>query len=193
MTSLCHDRDELDEVCELNRLFLRFLKQRLEARSMPLDLPASVHRLLGRADPEVLDTAAEFPRALFTLRLEAWTPWRVMDLAPMVEDAGYHAMQLSVLHTAWHTARRNRYSASLFLGLSADEIKRLRAAQLGELHGAAVGSRLVGCAFAQADWLWRGLLSETRADRRRQLRLIALQPDVSAFATPPRISTRLSR
>jgi hypothetical protein len=108
-----------------------------------------------------------------------------MDPEPSHEDASYQALQLTILHSAWNIARRSRYAGRLFLGLSASEIKRLRATPLGELHGAALGNEVVGCAFANAGWLWTGILTETTPERRRQLRLLALQPNVEAPVAPP--------
>jgi hypothetical protein len=185
MLRLPNDHEELDEILELNRLFLRYLKQRLETHQSVLNLPAAVTVVMRGASVDTLDTAAEFPRALFALALDAWMPWRLRDPEPNRKDSSYQALQLTLLHSTWNIARRSRYAARLFLGLSESEIKRLRATPLGELHGAALGNEVVGCAFADADWLWTGLLTETAPERRRQLRLLALQPNLEAPVAPP--------
>lgn len=185
MPSFADDHEDLDEILELNRLFLRYLKQCLEAKARVLDVPAAVAALLRRATIDGLDAASEFPRALFVLRLDTWMPWRLMDPVPIGNDVSYHSLQLTILHSAWSIARRSASSARLFLGLSESEVKRLRATPLGELHGAALGNELVGCAFVDAEWLWLGLLTETAPERRRQLCLLALQPNVDAASASP--------
>lgn len=185
MSSLANDHQDLEEILELNRLFLRYLKQRLETQGRALDLPQTVASAIRAASVDTLDAAAEFPRALFALHLDAWIPWRLMDPEPSHDDASYQALQLTILHSAWSIARRSRYVARLFLGLSLSEIKRLSATPLGELHSAALGNELVHCAFSTADWLWTGLLTETAPERRRQLRLLALQPNMEAPEAPP--------
>jgi len=179
MQSLPDDFEELDEIHELNRVFLRYLKQRLESRGEALELPSSSLAALARANNALLDRAAEFPRALFRLRLERWMPWKLMDPKPASLDAAQQALQLTLLLSAWNLSRRSAYAARLFLGLSEAETRRLRASQLSDLHRLALSCDLIGCAFAQTNWLWPELLRDTRPEQRQQLSLIALQPDVA--------------
>jgi hypothetical protein len=179
MQSLPDNFEELDEIHELNRVFLRYLKQRLGSRGDALDLPSSSLAALARANNALLDRAAEFPRALFRLRLEPWAPWKLMDPKSASLDAAQQALQLTLLLSAWNLSRRSAYAARLFLGLSDAETRRLRAAQLSDLHRLALSCDLIGCAFAQTTWLWPELLRDAQPEQRHQLSLIALQPDVA--------------
>jgi hypothetical protein len=187
MLSSPDNHEELDEIHELNRVFLSYLKQRMEVRGDALELPAAALAALALASSAVLDRAAQFPRALFRLRFESWASWSLMDPAPTAIDPAQQAVQLTLLISASHLSRRSAYAARLFLGLTDAEVRRLRESSIGDLHRMALSSYLVGCAFAETNWLWPELLRDSRPEHRRQLSLIALQPNVAASdaARPP--------
>jgi hypothetical protein len=170
---------DLDEIYELNRLFLGFLRERAPDRVECLDLAPQTARLLGKAAPPMLESAALVPRALFRLRLEVDDGPRVRERHGGSAEQAAHALQLTLLHSAWNLSRRSGYKARLFLGLSLAQLRHLRAMPLSKLPSLAARPGLIGCAFGGAHWLWRGLLTETRPELKRQLLLIMLQPEVA--------------
>jgi hypothetical protein len=60
------------------------------------------------------------------------------------------------------------------LGLA--QIALLRSLALPDLGRLAAAADVVHCAFTDQDWLWHGILTDTRPESRRQLALVALQP-----------------
>ncbi len=62
------------------------------------------------------------------------------------------------------------------LGLGVSQIELLRSLSLPDLARLAAASDVVHCAFTDQDWLWHGILTDTRPESRRQLALVALQP-----------------
>lgn len=182
MRSSPDNHEELEEIHELNRVFLSYLKQRLEDRGDALELPPTALPALAQAGSAVLERAAQFPRALFRLRFESWASWQLMDPAPTSLDPARQVMQLTLLLSAWNLSRKSAYAARLFIGLTDYEARSLRASSLGDLHRMALASQLVGCAFADTNWLWPELLLDTRPEQRRHLSLIALQPNLAVSA-----------
>lgn len=171
-----HDGD-LDQVFELNRLFLRLLRSRAAERRPCLGLEASVVRRVRGASDARLDALAELPRALFKLNLDAArVPRRVADPSGPRLDSATQSLQLTALLTAWNFSRRSTYAARLFLDLTAAEVVTLGRLPLSSLPPLATQEGLVTCAFARTSWLWRRLLSESRPEQRRRLLLVALQP-----------------
>jgi len=173
-------QEQLEEIQEQNRLFLAYLKHRLRSDQHSMGLSAAIRAALTSATSAELDAAAEFPRALFRFRLEAWTPWQLNDPQAVVIDPAGQSLQVALLVSACNLCRRNHHAARFFLGLSDSEVRRLRATALSELHRYALTAVAVTCAFAGLDWLWLELLRETRSDVRRQLLLVGLQPELSA-------------
>jgi hypothetical protein len=174
--------DDLEEVRELNRLFLEFLRTRACAGEDCLGLGRRTLSLLASAAPARLDAAAEFPRALFRLRLGQVGPVRVLDPCAEAGERLRQALQLTILHSAWNMSRRSAYGALLFLGLDDAQVRRLRMMPLSDLPAMSATSDLIGCGFLEAPWLWRELLTETRPESRRQLLLIGLQPQLDVRA-----------
>jgi hypothetical protein len=90
-----------------------------------------------------------------------------------------HALYLMISLSAWSLSRQSAYQARLLLGLESRTIQRFRALQLSQLQPLSHLPNLVQCAFRERDWLWTGLLFDTRPEARRRLALIALQPGVA--------------
>jgi len=183
--------DQLQQIHELNRLFLTYLQTRVRGDRDCLGLPDGARAILRRTSPEALAVIAEFPRALFDLRLDDRAPPPVRDPLPSREDAARHALCLTILLCAWSLSRQSAYQARLLLGLETRTIQRLRAMQLTDLQQLAHVPQLVLCAFAGRDWLWSELLSDARPEARQRLVLVALQPGL-ARDWPARRASRLS-
>jgi hypothetical protein len=176
------DSEDLEQVYELNRLFLCFLRDQARHARSCLGLPrACLPRIAAAADTDI-DAVAELPRALFVLELsdaataEAWAPGHTAEARAM------QSLQLTILLTLWHTSRRSAFRARSFFGLSSDTIRRLRGFTLSELPAFAAGSRLVACSFPDSAWFWSELLAAGDMTQRERLRLIALQPTLEGGA-----------
>jgi hypothetical protein len=167
--------DQLQQVHELNRLFLTYLQTRVRADGECLGLPELARPILRRASSEWLAAVAEFPRALFDLTLDERAA-QTRDPLRSRDDAARHALCLTILLCAWTLSRQSVYQARLLLALEPRTIQRLRTMQLSDLQQVAHGRELVHCAFAGRDWLWSELLTDPRPEMRQQLALIALQP-----------------
>lgn len=181
--------DPLAQVHELNRLFLRSLQWRDAPALSRCGFPAGAVSALHAADERQLDGLAEFPRALFDLTIEA--PDDAAAL-PMLR-AGYTAQQiieLTIVHGAWTIGIDSAYHARLFFGLPTRMVHTLRTTPLSSLPVLALASVVVTCAFPDAEWLWRELLTETRPEVRRRLILIALQPSMDGAAAFDRVAER---
>jgi hypothetical protein len=180
--------DGIDELRELNQLFLLFLKHLDEVSLRTYGLPQTVARALKFAPAEQLDALAAFPRALFKFNLDPAGRRHVLD--PALSDAlARQALHVALLVSAWNLSRKSGYAARLFLRLSDPEIRLLRTMPLTDLAGAALARDLVSCAFQDAIWMWRELLTETRPDCRRRLLLIGLQPQAQIL--PPTVTPTL--
>jgi hypothetical protein len=168
--------EHLEPVHELNRSFLGFLQSRARVERDCLGLPATARPPLRAADGMMLDTVALFPRALFQIRCDGAVD-SGQELAAVGErDARYHDLALSILWAARQTSRQSPYQAQFLLGLGVAQIEFLRSLALPDLARLAAASDVVHCAFTDRDWLWYGLLTDTRPESRRQLALVALQP-----------------
>ena len=183
--------DQLQQVHELNRLFLTYLQTRVRGDRDCLGLPDGARAILRKTSSESLAGIAEFPRALFDLKLDDRAVPQVRDPLPGRDDAARYALSLTILLCAWSLSRQSAYQARLLLGLETRTIQRLRAMQLADLQQLAHVPRLVLCAFAGRDWLWSELLADARPEARQQLALIALQPGV-ARDWPARRASRVS-
>ena len=92
----------------------------------------------------------------------------------------YHELALSILWAARQTSRQSPYQAQFLLGLGVAQIELLRSLALPDLGQAGRARRdVVHCAFTDQDWLWHGILTDTRPESRRQLALVALQPGLA--------------
>ena len=148
--------DQLEQVQELNRLFLVFLKSSARDGLDCLGLPDRAKSGLVATKQDALDVLAAFPRALFRLALDEFVPPLAID--PL--------------------SRQSIYQARLLLGLESRAMQQLRGMQLGAIQHLARAPHLVLCAFPDRPWLWSELLAETRPEGRQHLALIALQPGV---------------
>jgi|SRR5690554_831926 len=175
--------DPLEQIHELNRLFLRSLQPRKIEALRRVGFPSGAVQALNQASPEHLDAVAAFPRALFDLVLDAPpSPGAGSPQAPMLDgpSVASRILELTIAYCAWTTSRDSAYRARLFFGLGSDVIQTLRVTPLSKLPWLALTRARVVCAFQEAEGLWRELLLETRPEARRQLVLVALQP---AFRT----------
>lgn len=171
--------EHLEPVHELNRSFLGFLQSRARVERDCLGLPATAHAPLRAADSMLLDHVAQFPRALFQIRCDGGVGAGQEPAAVGERDAGYHELALSILLAARHTSRQSPYQAQFLLGLGVAQIELLRSLGLPDLAKLAAAPDVVRCAFTGQDWLWHGILTDTRPESRRQLTLVALQPGLS--------------
>ena len=181
--------DQLQQVHELNRLFLTYLQTRVRTDGECLGLPEVARPILRRASSDFLAAVAEFPRALFDLTLDERAT-QMRDPLRSRDDAARHALCLTILLCAWTLSRQSVYQARLLLALEPRTIQRLRTMQLSDLQQVAHGRELVHCAFAGRDWLWSELLTDPRPEMRQQLALIALQPGLPRD-WPARRATRV--
>ena len=178
------------EVRALNRLFVDFLAGRARRGGDCLGLGRRAAVALRAADPASLETLAEFPRALFQVRVPRGRACRVADLQAAATDVSRYVLQVTILHSAWTLSRHNPYLAKLLLGLEDQDVRELATLDLAEIPAHCAAAETVVCAFAQYAWLWHKLLTESRPEVRRQLLLIALQPRVDATHSSARLSAR---
>jgi hypothetical protein len=178
MTDHRHGLDQLEQVQELNRLFLVFLRSVVRDGADCLDLPHEARGPLLAAQPDSLDLLAAFPRALFRLSFGERAPVAAADPVQSRHDSARYSLSLTILLCAWTLSRQSVYQARLLLGLESRTIQQLRAMQLGAIQELAHAPRLVLCAFPDRPWLWPQLLAETTPEGRQYLALIALQPGI---------------
>jgi hypothetical protein len=187
------DSDAFDQFQEAYRLFLRWLQTLDDAGLRGLCFPASAGRDLRAADAAAIARLAEFPRALFRLRfmhrLEGGFRANLageIDLTPLAKADAGRVLALTILYSAWSISRDSTYRGRLLFGLTPREMHALRTTALSDLPAIALTCLKLECAFSDAEWLWRRLLTETRPEVRRQLVLVALQP-------PPDIASMIDR
>lgn len=183
--------DDLEQIYELNRLFLSYLKDQADRGLDCLGLPSQAQGILKRCGEDELDGVAEFPRALFDLELCDGPSQTRFEPRDRTSGQAQQALQLTILVTIWNFCRRSAYCARAFFGLSADMVRELRETPLSDLPDFAVGNNLVTCAFTESSWLWDKLLTANDPDFRRQLILVALQP--SSPVPPARRSRHVKR
>lgn len=169
----------LEQIYELNRLFLRYLQSCKREEVLTLGLPQKAVAPLQAASSGQLEAAAEFPRALFQLVLDEPSRARAKGVAD-IGSLPARTLELTIAYCAWTTSRESTYHARLFFGFCSEMIHALRTTPLSELPSIAVTSVRIVCAFQEAEWLWRQLFLETRPEARRQLVLVALQPPLGA-------------
>jgi hypothetical protein len=167
--------DHLQQVQELNRVFLGLLQARVREQRASLGLPSAVLPPLRVASSELLDALARFPRALFRLELDSRSRARLAE-THAVHDEAEHDLCLSILLATRHTCRKSGYQARLLLGLEVVEIETLSGLPLPNLQRLACASGLLQCALGERRWFWPALLTATRPEVRRHLTLVALQP-----------------
>jgi len=169
--------DELQEIKELNRLFLILLRERARQGVECLGLAAPLARQIRDAPPAVIEGLSAFPRALFVLNLDcAETAGPVAEEATATLSQMRYALTLTLLLTAWHMSRQRSFQARMFLGLSVRQARSLRTLPLSELHLVAPRPGLLGCAFPEARNLWATLLRHAKHGLPPALHLVGLQP-----------------
>jgi hypothetical protein len=117
--------DQFRSVRELNRAFLALLQQRARAPRPPPDPLGSVPSSLHAASSALFDAAAEFPGALFRVRLEPCEGTVVCSpRAPgSIEETEYH-LGSSILHAVRYSSRQSAYHAQVLFGLERAEVER---------------------------------------------------------------------
>jgi hypothetical protein len=168
--------EHLGHIHELNRLFLAFLSRRAREGRDCLGMSEPLRALLAASDPKLLNRVAEFPRALFDLALHRPPEFGVMDPSDSLDERARHALNLTILLSAWNLCRASAYHARLFLGLTEKSVHRLRAMSLSDLPALALARGVVRCAFPRSERFWRELMHANKPEVRHQLGLIALQP-----------------
>ena len=171
--------EHLQQVQELNRAFLGLLQGRLREPWPCFGLPVAARPALKQAQPEMLEIAACFPRALFYLSVSSTTARARPDAATHPDDAE-HDLVLSMLFTVRHASRQSPYQARLLFGLVEPDLDVFRRLPLADLQRLAAMPGVLQCACRDRHWLWQGLFTATRPELRRQLTLMALQPAVDA-------------
>lgn len=172
----------IEEVRELNRLFLAFLRREPHLATDRFGLSPLAARLLTQASPDQIGRAASFPRALFRLRLPPF-PNDVMGLA--ARSPGERVLELVLLHSARNLSRMSGYAARLLLRLDDAAVNRLRAAEVDEIVTMSATANVVGAAFDDFDWILQELLTEARPEYWRRLLLLGFQPEFSLQAASP--------
>ena len=185
------DSDQLEEIQELNLLFLIYLRSSAREGGDCLGLPAGSATTLRELSSAALEVIAAFPRSLFILDLDNLTAAREqLILSRTALDQSRQALALTVLHSAWNMSRQRDFQARIFLRLSAVATRRLRTIALSELPLLAATPSLLGCAFPGARSLWATLISGTDTEMPRALKLIALHPDVAIRPAGQAVSLR---
>jgi hypothetical protein len=170
--------DQFQTLRELNRAFVGLLQQRARGGASLLELPHGVEPLVRTAPVALLDVLAEFPGPLFRLDFTGSTALADLPRAlGSLAEAEYH-LGSAILHAVRGTARQSAYLAQVLFRLIPAEVERCRALTFEELRRLACSPGLIRCAHSERPWLWHALLSAVRPEERRQLALIALQPEV---------------
>lgn len=173
----------LDEIRQLNRLFLGFVREQPAVAINRFGLSSTAAGLLENATADQIDRAARLPRALFRLSLPAPGTGCVMDPRALICESGERVLELVLLNSARNLSRMSGYAARLLLRLTDYEVSRLRVAEVDEVVSMALANDVLQAAFEDLDWIWRELLTEARPEFRRRLLLIGLQPDFSIQPT----------
>ena len=168
--------DQLQQIHELNWAFLGLVQIRARDGRACFGLPVPLAPEIALAGPPVLEGAACFPRALF--HADVGKVCSRTELGADFDEAE-HDLCLSILLAARHASRHSAYQARLLFGLEVSDIERLRGSPLILLQQLASVPGVLHCAFRERQWFWRGLLTATRPELRRQLTLMALQPGIA--------------
>jgi len=197
MPSESRSADPLEEIHELNRLFLTYT-QACACQGRPcMGLPSRVSRRLVDAKPDTLERLAELPAALFRLNLERIERPRGRAAYEQPMDRMRLSLALTILNSAWHMARERGFAARMFLHLSKTTLRRLRLTPLSSLPELAYAPELLSCAFAEGRLTWPALVQSNEPEQARMLTLIALQPKVALLESnaerPARVSLRSYR
>lgn len=182
--------DRLEEIRELNRLFLDYAQVCARHGRPCMGLPRRATRRLVEAQPETLERLAQLPAALFRLDLERTPGTRGRAAPEQHMDRMRLSLALTILNSAWHMARERGFEARMFLHLSKTSLRRLRVTPLSGIPELAYTPNLLRCAFAESRLTWPALFQREEPEAMRMLTLIALQPKVAPIE---RASNRLAR
>jgi hypothetical protein len=172
------DSDQLEELQELNLLFLIYLRSCAREGGDCLGIPTGTAARLRELSMTALQAMSDFPRSLFNVDLDNISAAREhFELPRTALEQSRQALTLTVLHSAWNMSRSREFQARMFLRLSATATRRLRTIPLSELPLLAVTPGRLACAFPGARALWITLISRTETEMPRALRMIALHPD----------------
>jgi len=175
--------DGLAELCELNRLFLTFLRARLGAGRERFGLPGQAASVLADAPDGILRRLAAYPQALFRLDFDVLARREIQDAgAAATADAQTRSLQLMLLVSIRHLSRQHPYGARLYLRLSAAQVHELSNLAILDLPELARRESLIGCAYNGLQWLWTELVNADKPDRVRVLILLGLQPMIELNA-----------
>ncbi|HEX6999424.1 MAG TPA: hypothetical protein VF322_14890 [Gammaproteobacteria bacterium] len=172
--------EPLEQVYALNRLFLSYLQTSVRGGGDCLGLPEPARAPLLAASDSVLDSVAEFPRALFALRLADVPSPCAPRLPASAEESARHSLDITILLCAWNMSHHHVGQARFLLGLDSRAIQHLRRLRLADLPRYAGTPELLACALARCGWLWVEMLKPQPPEARRRLALVALQPAVTA-------------
>lgn len=170
--------DRLEEIRELNRLFLAYAQGCVRRDRPCMNLPGRVARGLVRADPETLERLAGLPVALFRLNLDFTQGTRERSMPERHMDRMRLSLALTILNSAWHMVRDRGFEARMFMHLSNTSLRRLRVTPLSGIPDLAYAPDLLGYAFAESRFTWPALLRRDEPEATRMLTLIALQPKI---------------
>jgi hypothetical protein len=165
--------EHLGQLSELNRAFLGFVQLRARDERDCLGLPTSALPALRDAADPLLDSVAQFPRALFRIGRD-----HLVDGGAEAGPIGqrHRDLTLSILLPVRQVCRQSPYQARLLFGLDGLQVQRLRALPLPQVQRLACAADVLQCAFSGKPWLWHTLLTDTRPESWRHLVLVALQP-----------------
>jgi hypothetical protein len=184
MSHTHQDLPAIEEVRQANRLFLDFLRLRPQVAVAHFGLSPAAAASLAGASPQQIDRAADFPRALFRLRLPPVAPDAELDAQRLAAAPDRRVLQITLLQSAWTLSRTSPYSARLLLRLDEASILRLRGAELRDILLMSLANDVLHAEFDHLDGIWQQLLNESRPELRRRLLLIGLQPELSAQPAP---------
>jgi len=183
------DSDQLEEIHELNLLFLIYLRSCSREGADCLGIPPGIAARLRELSITALQAMSDFPRSLFHVDLHNISAAREhFELPRTALEQSRLALTLTVLHSAWNMSRNREFQARMFLRLSANATRRLRTIPLSELPLLAAAPGRLTCAFPGARALWSALISRTETEMPRALRMIALHPDAEIRPVRPAIS-----
>ena len=174
---------ELEEIKELNLLFLIYLRLSVRGGGDCLGLPAGSVTRLRELSSASLEGVSAFPRALFDLDLKNMPVTREhLIFCRTALEQSRRALTLTILHSAWNMSHKRDFQARAFLRLSAVTTRRLRTTALSELPLLAATPGLLSCAFPGARSLWATLLDRAETEMPRALKMIALHPDTEILS-----------
>jgi len=171
--------DTLDEVRQLNAMFLTFLRESSSSELERFGLNAHAIQLIRGAGQTELERAAGFPRALFRLHLPAPSSAALEGQPSLDRESRARVLALVLLQSARSLSRSSGYWGRLLLRLRDHEVDRLRAAEVDEIVALSRRAGVVRAASGSNDWIWPELLTEERPEVRRRLLLIGFQPDLA--------------